>query len=76
MQYEYSSAKKASNLKKHGLNFDDAKQIIESTQTVTLEDNRYDYGEVRYIMLGLLNSDVVVIVMTETKPTIRIISMI
>ena len=75
MQYEYSLAKKAANLKKHGLSFDDAKQVIESAQTVTFEDNRYDYDEARYITLGLLNGDVVAIVTAETDTTVRIISM-
>ncbi len=75
MHYEYSSAKKAANLKKHGLSFDDARQVIESSQTVTFEDNLYDYGEARYITLGLLNGDVVVITTAETDTTIRIISM-
>lgn len=30
---------------KHGLDFKDARQVIESERTVTFEDRRYDYGE-------------------------------
>ena len=75
MRYEYNQNKKAANLKKHGLDFDDAKLVFESAQIVTFEDSRYDYGEVRYITLGLLNGDVVVVVTTETNTTVRIISM-
>ena len=75
MRYEYSLAKKAANLKKHGLNFDWAKRVIEGGQTVTFEDNRYDYGELRYITLGLLDGEVVVIASAESETTIRIISM-
>ena len=39
------------------------------------EDNRFDYGEQRWIGLGLLDVTVVVIVHTETEDEIRIISM-
>lgn len=75
MRYGYNPKKKAANLKKHGLDFDDAKQIIESGKVVTFEDNRFDYDEQRFITLGLLREEVVVIVTTETDDEIRIISM-
>lgn len=75
MRYSYSQAKKVANLKKHGLNFDDARLVIESGQTVTFEDNRFDYGEQRYITLGLLQGVVIVIATAETNNDIRIISM-
>lgn len=75
MQYTYDKTKKALNLKKHGLDFDNAKQVIESAKTVTFEDNRFDYGEQRYITLGLLQGILVVIVTSETDNEIRIISM-
>lgn len=75
MQYRYDKAKKAANLKKHGLDFDDAKQVIESVKSLTFEDNRFDYGEQRFITLGLLQGFLVVIVTSETENEIRIISM-
>ena len=61
--------------KKHGLDYNDASTVIESGHTVTFEDRRFDYGEERFITLGLLNDDVVVIVTSETEDEIRIISM-
>ena len=75
MRYSYDPAKKAANLKKHGLDFDDARHVIESAQTVTLEDQRFDYGEARYLTLGLLHDAVIIISTTETDKSIRIISM-
>ena len=75
MRYSYDPAKKAANLKKHGFNFDDAKQVFESAQTVTFEDRRFDYGETRYLTLGLLHGIVVIIAAVETDKTVRIISM-
>jgi uncharacterized DUF497 family protein len=39
------------------------------------EDDRRDYGEQRWVTLGLLSEKVVVIVHTETEDEIRVISM-
>ena len=75
MRYIYDPDKQTINLKKHGLNFDDAQVVIESGDTVTFEDRRFAYDEVRYLTLGLLRGDVVAISTTETYTTIRIFSM-
>ncbi len=39
-----------------------------------MEDNRFDYGETRYISLGLLEGRVIVVAHTESEDVIRIIS--
>jgi uncharacterized DUF497 family protein len=75
MRYSYDPQKRFSNLKKHGLDFDDAPRIIESGQTVTFEDRRFDYDEPRFVTMGVLSGTVVVIVTTESDTEIRIISM-
>jgi uncharacterized DUF497 family protein len=75
MRYVYDPAKKAANLRKHGLDFDDASKVIESDTNVTFEDRRFDYGEQRFITLGLLDANVAVVVTTETDEEIRVISM-
>ena len=43
--------------------------------TFTFEDDRFAYGEQRFITLGLLRGFVVVVVHTEIDETIRVISM-
>ncbi len=75
MRYCFDPRKRIGNLRKHGYDFDDAKQVIESARTVTFEDHRFEYGEQRFITLGMLNGAVVVIVTAETKDEIRLISM-
>ena len=75
MRYSYDPLKKAANFTKHGLDFEDARQVIESEQTVTFEDNRFDYDEPRFITLGMLGGKIVLIVTSETEAEIRIISM-
>lgn len=42
---------------------------------MTFEDRRFDYDEPRFITLGVLREDVVVITTTETDEEIRVISM-
>ena len=75
MRFSFDPAKRAANLKKHGLDLADAKQVIESDNAVTIEDNRYDYDEPRFVTLGMLFEQVVVVVTTETEDHIRIISL-
>ena len=75
MRYTHDPLKKAANLKKHGLDFDDAPQVIESGQTITFEDGRFEYDEPRFITLGMLHGKIIVIVTTETETEIRVISM-
>lgn len=40
-----------------------------------MEDRRFDYGEQRFVTLGMLRETVVVLVHTETRRGIRMISM-
>ncbi len=75
MRYTHDAKKRAANLKKHGYDFKDAPQVIESAATVTFEDRRFDYNEQRFITLGMLREVVVVIVTAETDEEVRLISM-
>lgn len=75
MRYLFDPAKRAANLKKHGFDLADARQVIESGQTVTFEDRRFDYGEERFVTLGPLGDALVAIVTAETEEHIRIVSM-
>lgn len=75
MRYTYDPKKRAANLKKHGFDFEDAPYVIESDHTVTFEDQRFNYGEHRFITLGMLRGNVVVIATAETDEEIRVISM-
>ena len=74
MHFEWDEFKRQSNIQKHGIDFADAELVFNGV-TLTIQDNRFDYGEQRYVTLGLLDSIVVVIAHTETDENIRIISM-
>ena len=43
--------------------------------TLTVEDDRQDYGEVRYITIGFLDEAMVVLIWTRRDDAHRIISM-
>ncbi|MBS0319930.1 MAG: BrnT family toxin [Proteobacteria bacterium] len=73
MRFAWDESKRRSNLVAHGLDFVDASKVFAGL-TCTFEDDRFVYGEARFVTLGLLNGVVVSIVHTETSHTIRVIS--
>ena len=75
MRYIYDERKRTANRKKHGYDFKDAPAVIESATAVTFEDKRFDYDEQRFVTLGMLRGQVVVLVTDETDEEIRVISM-
>lgn len=75
MHYEWDDAKNRSNFAKHRVDFADAEQVL-TAPSVTFIDNRFDYGELRLITLGLLAGRVVVVAHAPRgEETTRIISM-
>jgi len=73
MEFTWSEAKCAANLKAHGLDFVDAARVFEGA-TYTFEDDRFSYGEQRFVTLGLLAGIPVSVIHTETEHEIRVIS--
>lgn len=72
-EFDWDEDKRLTNIHRHEIDFIDAITIFDS-DTVTIEDNRFEYGEQRFITLGLLRGRVVVVVHTDRKSTTRIIS--
>jgi uncharacterized protein len=73
MEFTWSKVKRTANLNAHGLDFVDAPRVFEGL-TFTFEDDRFSYGEQRFVTLGLLAGMPVSIVHTENEHEIRIIS--
>jgi len=71
--FVWDEAKRWLNLRKHGIDFADAEKIFRGV-TFTAEDTREDYGEQRFLTLGLLEDQVVSVAHTEQGEEIRIIS--
>ena len=73
-EYEWDETKSRENLARHGLSFHDAADVF-AGPFVTVEDTRRDYGEPRFITLGLLRGRTVVIAHTARAGRTRVISM-
>ena len=73
MLFTWSERKRASNLREHGLDFVDAARVFEGL-TFTYEDDRFDYGEQRFVTLGLLAGVPVSIAHMESEDEVRVIS--
>jgi uncharacterized protein len=74
MQFAWDENKRQSNLVKHGFDFVDASDVFEGA-TLTFEDERFAYGEQRFITYGLLRGRVVAVAHTEQNTEVRVISM-
>jgi uncharacterized protein len=73
MEFEWDESKRVSNLRKHGIDFSDVSAVFGGS-IVTVEDERFDYGEERFVTFGLLQGHVVDVVHTESEDYVRIIS--
>ncbi len=73
MEFTWSETKRSANLAAHGLDFVDAHAVFAGV-TFTFEDDRFSYGEQRFVTLGLLAGIPVSVVHTESEHEIRIIS--
>lgn len=75
MRFEWDEAKRRGNLRDHGIDFAAVeKEKVFAGATVTLLDDRFEYGEVRFFTLGLLKGEVVAISHAETDEVVRLIS--
>ena len=73
MEFIWSETKRAANIKSHGLDFLDARSVFEGV-TFTFEDDRFSYGEQRFVTLGMLAGVPVSVIHTENEHEICIIS--
>ena len=73
LEFEWDEPKRLSNLQKHAIDFIRACQIFDGF-TVEFEDNRYDYGEDRFIAIGETQGLILTVVFTYREDIIRLIS--
>jgi uncharacterized DUF497 family protein len=75
MRFEWDDKKNRANIRKHGLNFVEAAEMFHGPLLVR-PDTRDDYGEKRWIGIGITNGRVAFVAFTEEpEDTIRIISL-
>ncbi|MXX40329.1 MAG: BrnT family toxin [Gemmatimonadetes bacterium] len=74
MKIEFDPAKRNATLQIRGLDMARAPDVFAGA-TLTVEDNRKDYGEPRYITIGFLANRMVILAWTQRGKVRRIISM-
>jgi len=72
MEFEYDPQKSISNLRKHGIDFEEAKRLWADGDLVILS-SKYP-NEKRYLAIGIIESIYWTAVFTERKNNIRLIS--
>jgi uncharacterized protein len=71
---EWDEAKAAENYAKHGVSFETAIKVFRDPFAIERLDDREDYGEERFILIGTAEEAVVTVVYTERNGRFRIIS--
>jgi uncharacterized DUF497 family protein len=75
MQFEWNPDKASSNLKKHGVSFNEASTVFNDPLSVTFPDTDHSYGEERYVIIGLSSvCRILVVHHTDRADCVRIIS--
>jgi hypothetical protein len=75
MRYEWDAAKSAQNKRKHGVAFDTMADF-DWSQAIEVLDDRFDYGEERWLAIGPVGDELYAVAFTErAKGKLRIISL-
>ena len=74
MRIQFDEAKRAATIEARKLDMARAGEVF-ADATLTVEDDRLDYGEDRFITIGFLDGTMVVLVWTPRGGAHRIISM-
>ena len=74
MDFEWDDVKNSKNAARHGVAFEDIGRFDWST-SLTACDDRHDYGETRFVSLGLIDHRLHVCVYTQRQSARRIISL-
>lgn len=74
VRLEYDEAKSARNLRERGIAFDRFVDL-DTESSITVEDRRRDYGEIRLRVMGLIDGRVHVAVVTMRDSVVSVISL-
>ena len=73
--FEWDPKKAETNLKKHGVSFEEASTAFKDPLSLTIDDPLHSSDEERLILIGMsYNNRMLVIAHTEIRDNIRIIS--
>lgn len=73
MRFEWDEQKEELNIRKHHISFNIAKRVFNDINRIEIYDVQHSIDEDRYNTIGMVE-DVLFVVYTERKETIRLIS--
>ena len=73
-EFEWDDLKAQSNLRKHGVSFEDGRLAFTDAFSSERPDDSAKYGEDRRIIIGMANGRLLAVVYTERDERVRIIS--
>lgn len=73
-EFEWDDDKAAANAEKHGVTFEQARSVFRDPFAIELLDDREDYSEDRFILIGMSAAGVLVVVHSQREHRSRIIS--
>jgi hypothetical protein len=75
LEFEWHAAKAEANLRRHGVSFDLAKTVFNDPFAIERLDDREDYGEKRFVIIGMATENILLFVAyADREERIRIIS--
>jgi hypothetical protein len=74
IEFEWDDAKARANLRKHGVTFERARQAFADPFAVVVVDDREDYGEERFVLIGMAGEILLFVAYTERGDRTRVIS--
>ncbi len=74
LSFDWDDDKAEENYAKHGVSFELAELVFSDPFAVERVDDRQDYGEERFILIGMAREVVLFVVYTEREERIRLIS--
>jgi uncharacterized protein len=75
LKFEWDPKKAATNVKKHGVTFEEASTAFADWDSITVPDPDHSIGEQRWYLLGVSERGILLVVChTERRESFRIIS--
>jgi uncharacterized DUF497 family protein len=73
-EFEWDAVKAAQNEAIHGVTFEMARDVFKDPFAIELLDDREDFGEDRYVIIGMVSNRLLFVAYTMRGEAIRIIS--
>jgi uncharacterized protein len=74
LKFEWDETKRRSNLKNHGIDFEEAEPVFQGVNALETLDQRFAYGEERWLTVGQSAGRLLAVVYVERIGVHRIIS--